>query len=119
MFRADDDALGEHDGKKASHADHRYDDLLADAAHDAQQALAAVEDLGPDAVAVPRAVEDRGGDHVERDVRDRQLGAAEERRALARGRGAVAARVSLGDAARQEPLRDGRAGPLSLLAQHV
>ena len=33
MFRADDDALGDHDGKKASflHADHRYDDLLADA----------------------------------------------------------------------------------------
>ena len=31
MFRADDDAIGEHDGKKTSHADRRFDDLLADA----------------------------------------------------------------------------------------
>ena len=31
MFRADDDALGTHDGKKTSHADRRFDDLLADA----------------------------------------------------------------------------------------
>ena len=56
--------------------------VLAHQAHHLEQLVAPVEHVGLDAVARPRAVEDRRGEHVEGEVGDRELLAAEVARAL-------------------------------------